>query len=606
MGKRAKPIDDTGVAAAAASSRGSSRAASEVLHQAGSAPNANAARGKASRLLNKIGQKYTTSLSLPANKAGKSVEMQVLYFPLALAWFCEKSDAFADLLKQTLHGNEYVDVMLYCDEVTPGAVLAPLNNRKSYLFYLTFDAWGYLLAKEELWTTVSVLKHTKVDAIKGGLSAVCRALLHHLFDSQSEVVQVKDGVWLLRLRLSELLGDADAMRALYSAKGTSGVRPCVKCTNVLYKRAAQNVPAGYVTILCSNAALFREMSDELCWKIIDHLRNVSAAGNKGKLEEEETVHGFNWEPEGVLADTSLRGVVTLSHGTGDSMHIFYSNGTAAFEVGRFLDACQQHGLNLDNLQAYASLWEDTGQQVADALKASMFNSTQYRGSASQLLLVFPIIVEWALAVASHHSVQLASYVQSMLAMGEVCREIQHLKRHRGSGPPDPSNLAVLLRHHLQKFVHAYGEDAVKPKHHQAFHLPKEILKRRRLQDCFTAERKNKVWKLHVAPFCAPNDAFERHSLSKLLLMQVKLLEDAKFTEEHLIPPVTQSNEVRDAYGLKDAYVSNSCWRRGQTFKPGSAFFKLGGRVAYEVRSCVFDCEEVFLVCNTYDLELCIC
>lgn len=600
MAKRKRPDEKV---RAVASHTGSARSAQKLIKNFSTGldnrTGENTWSNAAARELKSVAAEYQTTLELKQRNGGDSLPFHVVKLASVLTWFCSINEGFASFLLKGIRGNVSVGIYLYCDGVTPGAVLAPMNSRKSFLWYLGFESFRYHLHEEVNWICVAIMKNTVVDKVSGGLSAASRALIHHLFDSQVEVVQIQEQTWLLKLKLSNLLGDADAMRAIFCAMGAGGVRPCLKCTNCMYKRQAHTMlPAGFATIAESNFALFKPMKNELLWKIVDYLKSVAETRPKSVRDAEETLHGLHWEPNGLLADVTLRGTVLPSHGTGDAMHIFFSKGTAALEVGLFMEAGKGENIQLARLQAFAETW-NCGSEVRSALHHTKFKSSTYKGSASECKSIMPLMGEFANVIVTQPS--LALHVKSMVALADVCRELQVLKFTRLEAELDVTKLASLLSIHLDAFVAAYGEEHVKPKHHQALHLPDEYKEAKRAMDCFTCERHNKAWKLDVAPYCTPH-GLEKHSLSKLLLIQAMNLKTAQYKEQYMHSPAP-SDRVALSYGWDDALLSSSCWRKGQTFKVGH-FMSEGGAEALEVTSCVSDGGEIYLVCQKYQLAAC--
>ena len=596
-----RTLEEVQAAQAVAAHTGSARSAARLLTRVGPAAPSKDGDGawthSAKRELQKIAAQYQTTLKVDT-ESGAQLDFHVVKLPEVLSWFCETNPDFGQMLMKCLRGNEAASVYLYCDEVTPGAVLAPLNTRKSYLWYLAFDLFGYFLHHVASWTCVAIMTHDHVDVVRGGLSAAVRALVHHLFDSSTELVKIGEQTWLLKLCLHKLTGDADAMRAIFSSMGSGGVRPCVKCTNCIHKTG--RVPPGYVTIAESNAALFKPMQDEVLWKIVDYLKSVAEMPrSKTLLDKAETTHGLHWDPAGLLADVTLRGTVRPSHGTGDSMHILYSNGVAALELGLFLDACWAEDITLGNVRAFAKLWE-ANNTVLQAIHDSKFTRATFKGSASECKSLIPLFSEFARSGVNKPS--LTAYVTSMCALGDVCRELHLLKCKRDTAAPDVTRLARLLQLHLDAFKSAYGVEHVKPKHHQAQHLPQEIKEVKRVMDCWTAERRNKIWKLYVAPHCTPA-GLEKHSLAKLLLMQRDAVREMQFKEQYMDQP-TQSDNTALQYGWPEAYLAQSCWRKGQAFSVGDIFCE--GDTAFEMVACVSDGTDIYILCHTYDLDPSLC
>ena len=109
---------------------------------------------------------------------------------------------------------------------------------------------------------------------------------------------------------------------------------------------------------------------------------------------------------------------------------------------------------------------------------------------------------------------------------------------------------------------------------------------KRVVDCFAPERKNKDWKLDVAPHVSPA-AIEKHSLSKLLLMQAEALRSVQFEEQYMVKPM-KSAQIQSAYGWPEAYVAQACWRKGQTFAVGAVMHSADHSTLFEITSCLSD------------------
>jgi len=72
-------------------------------------------------------------------------------------------------------------IVLYADEVTPGAVLKAVNTRKCWAWYFTFLEFGSQhIAREELWIPFGILRSGITKLVKGGFrlqDALCGASL---------------------------------------------------------------------------------------------------------------------------------------------------------------------------------------------------------------------------------------------------------------------------------------------------------------------------------------------------------------------------------------------------------------------------------------------
>ena len=134
-----------------------------------------------------------------------------------------------------------LSVILAHDEITPGAVLRPDNARKFVSFYFSFCEFGDVSIRYELgWFHLAVLRSSVIDKVDGGMSAALRHLLRALLMdagslSGGVVLPLESGPTMLFARLKNHLGDEAALSHGLSSKTASGLRPCIKCANVLKK-----------------------------------------------------------------------------------------------------------------------------------------------------------------------------------------------------------------------------------------------------------------------------------------------------------------------------------------------------------------------------------
>ena len=107
--------------------------------------------------------------------AGKDWTWHIVSFKQALLYLCEAAPAFRRLLRETwlqhpCRQSEPWSLILYGDEIVPGAVLRPDNHRKLFAWYCTIKELGPLRIKHEiLWVPLAVLRS---DVFKGEVGAV--------------------------------------------------------------------------------------------------------------------------------------------------------------------------------------------------------------------------------------------------------------------------------------------------------------------------------------------------------------------------------------------------------------------------------------------------
>ena len=139
-------------------------------------------------------------------------------------------------------GNE-LTLVFYCDEVNSGNILSPQHPRKANVTYIAFLEQE-ILSLESLWLTLCVVRANEGQQCKHGYCSVIRKQLEHIREETKHGFPLEiDGEYSLVTVLKSvlLLGDHDGLRSLTGAKRASGLKPCLKCCNVLaLNRSARN------------------------------------------------------------------------------------------------------------------------------------------------------------------------------------------------------------------------------------------------------------------------------------------------------------------------------------------------------------------------------
>jgi hypothetical protein len=422
--------------------------------------------------------------------------------------YIDRSPALASEFRQALrtHPNTCEtpwSMILYFDEVTPGNVLRPDNKRKIMAVYMSFKELGVQrLCKTEFWFTIAVARTSVIHTVVGQWSRMLRVLLRAAFlgpqsFERAGVVLYVDGPQLFFARLSNILADEAALKQGLDCKGSSGLRPCSVCKNVMLKGSdiANRDETGYlVELTCSDLNRFDFASDQDLFDAADMLSEAVGRLGKRDFKNLQKSTGFNHNPHGVLADVELRAHSRpASSFSYDPMHVLYSNGVAAVEVHLLLQSMREKTrFDWRDLETFCrSDWHFPAFCKAKGRAIyQVFNETREKASkesfkcgATELLVVFPILLHFAELFLSG---LLAQEMESFRALAEVVYEAQEAKFGRG----DASKLATAVTLHLDLFKRTYGEDCMKPKHHMVCHLPKQLSRDGFLLDAFTVERKH--------------------------------------------------------------------------------------------------------------------
>ena len=84
-------------------------------------------------------------------------------------------------------------------------------------------------------------------------------------------------------------------------------------------------------------------------------------------------------------------------------------------------------------------------------------------------------------------------VLCLLALIDVVELLGQVRR----GVVQPADLMVAIKGHLERYASVYGNDAVRPKHHYALHLPDMLRRFGMLFSCWVHERRHRLVKQYT-------------------------------------------------------------------------------------------------------------
>ena len=179
--------------------------------------------------------------------------------------------------------------------------------------------------------------------------------------------------------------------------------------------------------------------------MVDDLLKIKKEKSKAELKRAEVVAGFTANEHGLMAEPVLRQLCPPS-----ALHLYYSNGIAAWETNNLISRLADFGCSSERLFEIASRATWTRSKTENRSPSwwkqlfheSRFTGDAYRGSAEDLRSFLP-------------------------------------------------------RQHQDLYIAAYSKDACKPKHHVRFHLPAQIEATQCYMDCFPMEKQHKRYKTSI-------------------------------------------------------------------------------------------------------------
>ena len=289
------------------------------------------------------------------------------------------------------------DLVVYNDEATGGNLLQPLSSKEVSLWYFCFKQLGWLWT-DVAWHPLCLIQHNEFDKIEGGFSACVKRILFELQNQNLTVgfpCAFPSGQSILRCNVKWIVSDLDSIRAALSVKGSSAMRCCLFCRNIVKKHAGLEAYSDFFQDIAScNIHAFQEQTDQYFFDVWDNLLAEKARCTKAVFNRKEIAAGFNVCPHALLSDRVLREIIPPSAFLLDCMQLFWANGVVSWEVN---SAYQQWATtNIGDLEAFLALpWCFATAGNTRSWRVSMgheynFQGVAYKGSASNLMIFFPL------------------------------------------------------------------------------------------------------------------------------------------------------------------------------------------------------------------------
>ena len=429
---------------------------------------------------------------------GGTLEWHLPNLSQMIKWHFENNALFRDALAAVVKSNPNrpVHLLPYSDEYTPGNVLHPEVRKKTCAWYVSVMEFGEALSSVALWIPAAALLSSKMKRIAGQSSYVHRvfseaALSDPLGICNSGILLSIDGVeTLVTAVLEDPIGDELDLKSSLDVMGSSGVKPCFKCTNVCMRDHDGSKLPGHVDITCTDTSEFSSMTDADLYEASDAV----LAAAPSKREKEATHWGVNYSPNGVLQSALVRSRMRPTRSRFDRMHVCESNGIAAMEIDLLIAslAADKKFSNKEVADFCNAGWftQRHANKTAEKVRISI-RDNQFKGMASDVLTAMPILYNFVCTCLQDWD---KDKVESFKALYAVVAQLQRIKVSGDCSKDATGKLARLIALHGRLFKKAYGTTAVKPKHHYAFHLPQQFYLDGVYVDCFAMERLHALMK----------------------------------------------------------------------------------------------------------------
>ena len=414
----------------------------------------------------------------------------------------------------------------------------------------------------------------------GGWSGLTRVLLHEIF------VKSKVSTIGIRLRLSTeivvkvsfwaLLGDEEALAAMWHIKGASGLSPCGIMCSVTNKPCHTDVASGIASLsdrdpsipnlACSDPSRLGLRTSQEVWDSFDALEGL------GKEDREwwQHISGLKFQTSSILYDKPLREHVKPTESNrSDPMHVLLSNGLMGSEILLCLQVMRATiGAFFGELRAWHEEEGWLPKSVPVFSEARERNATnQIKANASEFLVAYPLLRWWLVTLYGDDAEEL--HVKSMLLLCDIV-DIFRLFMH-GADKTAAASLPTLVSQYLDAFVAAYTYMLLKFKHHQLMHLYGQIVLDELMLSCWVLERKHISTKQSVTHVKGKNVQIVRTALSRCLNHTVRKLEHPGWISS-LVQPARDFPELAAHLHATKVEIARGMRWRGCSLKHGDVMF----------------------------------
>ena len=474
------------------------------------------------------------------DKSGKPCTFWLADSRATMYYLLSESPKLGDFIREKLreHPCSIIkpwSLIIYNDEIAPGDQLLHHNRRKTQAFYYSFLQFGATaLSSEFLWFTLSASRSDDVNDIEGRSFGIFAKHQMLAFEEWVTVgFQFHDIIIWAKLEI--LLCDEAALKYTLDVKGASGSMPCLKCRNVLSKKAfaKSNPDSGMVGIHELEYTAFDKHTDESLVENARHLASMKPSLGVGKFKELETSLGLNYSESGVLLSR-----LQFKPATGscyDPQHVYLVNGIFQAELGHLLTRLKKRmKIKLHiigeffnsfewpaNSKSGKNIFDDrTDKSLTDTDNDTKKKNLTFSCSASDGLGSFAMLQEFlmlqvfATATAQRNEAVLGACA-SFFALCAVLTLATMIPR----GGVSPELLRAKIVAHLQLHSAAYGSLHWVPKFHYAHHLADQYELWGALLFCFAHERKHKEIKRYLQGRMNTSATWDKNVMQDVLHIQ---------------------------------------------------------------------------------------
>jgi hypothetical protein len=256
----------------------------------------------------------------------------------------------------------------------------------------------------------------------------------------------------------------------------------------------EHLVEGMVCIDCVDRTKLLFNTDEQIYAIVDELNAIE---DEDELDRTERETGFNWNPDGILLDPWLRGIVKpVLNYIRDPMHTLVSSGQANTHTALLLRALKRNKISIDMVSEYAqsfTLPAKYGKVTVEWLSVKRVRSKDpsfFASYAATMLSLVPLVFAFLMDMVftSPDAEHLHDHIRCYGLLASILGLLQRVD----TAPANVGRLQTLIDEYCALFIGLY--DRAKQKFHQMLHLHESIVRFNRVLSCFATERRHRITK----------------------------------------------------------------------------------------------------------------
>ena len=313
-------------------------------------------------------------------------------------------------------------------------------------------------------------------------------------------------------------GRSGPSRTSLSAVLTACLKPC-KLQHVNLQPRCVRSGGRWHSLANPYMRSFERNSDTDIWTGVDLLTAEQDNMSNAAFQDLQRNMGLHILEDSVVCNRDVREHLPPSTTCFDVLHNFHSGGIVAYEVFSFSRRLCELGISRADLATLVPRTFESarGERTLESLCAKLldayFGEKQWRIDGSTQQSILPLLHYWAVNFNGPQRAEMRAEFESLILLCERVVALSLLQFHQQDFMLD--KLAALETAHHSKYCEAYGESAVRPKHHYTLHQTQQFRRYGAVLDTKACERKHQAMKEVVENQITRTTSFEFTVLSCL-------------------------------------------------------------------------------------------